>query len=177
MDVSEGYVVTYKILGIFRYFFIITPAVLTLATILSLIKFKKKKIKKMFNYRDTTNALITLFTLLILSIPALIILLYRTSIFLIEKGKNVSYSLVTDVIIPIFQLKAPMLSAITGEIAGGAIFILPIIILAVMGILIKRKDTASKTMIIMAALNLLLFLVCYKLYSIYYQLFEVRMLY
>ena len=85
--------------------------------------------------------------------------------------------LVTDVIIPIFQLKAPMLSAITGEIAGGAIFILPIIILAVMGILIKRKDTASKTMIIMAALNLLLFLVCYKLYSIYYQLFEVRMLY
>ena len=37
MDVSEGYVVTYKILGIFRYFFIITPAVLTLATILSLI--------------------------------------------------------------------------------------------------------------------------------------------
>jgi len=174
MEIQEGYKVTYSILSIFRYFFLVAPVIVVLATTLSLIKIKEKSLRKIFNYKDTTNGLITLFTLFFIFIPTLVFCLYRVTVFLKEKGKAVEYSLVTGLIMPILSLKAPDISVITGEIVMNAHFIFPVIVLAILGLLIKRKDTASKTMIIMAVLDLLLLLVTYRLYITYFVLFGIR---
>ena len=178
MGPSEGYALTFQIMSIIKYLFIVVAVVIIISTFLSLFNFKNKKIHEMFNYRDTTNGLTTLFTITLLCVPIIVICTYRAVDFLRSVATNVDYPpLVTKVIMPICSLKMPDFSVIINEFQHGKLYFLPIIIITIILILIKMKDTASKTMLILFGLTLILLLITYRLYMIYYDLFEIRILF
>jgi hypothetical protein len=137
--------------------------------------FKHKKLREMFNYRDVTSGLTTLFPLLFIAIISLFFCLVRVVDYLKKSGIKVKYyPLLSKVVLPVCQMKAPVLSVIMSELASSAPFTVPLILLAVTGIIIKWKDAACKAVIISAAMDLFLILITFKLYMIYYELFGIR---
>ncbi|MEQ8169708.1 MAG: hypothetical protein ABRQ38_12525 [Candidatus Eremiobacterota bacterium] len=175
MDLHESFKLTYQVMSLIKYLFIIIPVVIVLTSILSMFDFKHKKLKEMFNDKDVTAGLTTLFPLLVISIIALFFCLVRVVDYLKKSGiKFKYYPLLSKVVLPICQMKAPVVSVIINELAGSVPFTIPILLLAVTGIIIKWKDAASKALIITASMDLFLILIVYKFYMIYYELFGIR---
>ncbi|MEQ8221909.1 MAG: hypothetical protein ABRQ37_06370 [Candidatus Eremiobacterota bacterium] len=175
MDLQESFKITYQVMSLIKHLFIIVPVVIVLTSILSMFNFKHKKLKEMFNDKDVTTGLTTLFPLLVISIIALFFCLARVVDYLKKSGvKFKYYPLLSKVVLPICQVKAPVVSVIMNELAGSAPFTIPLLLLTVIGIIVKWKDAASKALIITASLDLFLILIVYKLYMIYYVLFGIR---
>ena len=86
---AEGYKLTFYILMLFKYFFIITPILVIITTILSMIEFKNKKLRDTFNHKDTINGFTTLITVLILGTIGLSFSIpFAVSYFINEKKTN-----------------------------------------------------------------------------------------
>lgn len=178
MDLQESFKLTYQVMSLIKYLFIIIPVVIVLTSILSMFDFKHKKMREMFNYRDVTGGLTTLFPLLVISIMALFFCLVRVVDYLKKSGvKFKYYPLLSKVVLPVCQMKAPAVSVIMDELAGTFPFTIPLLLITVIVIIIKWKDTASKALVITAAMDLFLILITFKFYMIYYELFGIRIAY
>ncbi|HPZ06554.1 MAG TPA: hypothetical protein PL110_00440 [Candidatus Eremiobacteraeota bacterium] len=177
MDPHESYKLIYQILSLIRYLFIAIPAVIFVSTVMSLFNFKNKTLRKMFNYRDVTNSLSTLFPLMIFSI--LILFFCLTGVVEVLKSTKVEikpYPLLHKVILPIFNLKIPSLATLLIEIFTPPYITFPLLVIAFIVYIVKWKDTASKVLIIVATANLFIILFTYKLFCVYYELYAIRML-
>ncbi len=175
MDLHESFKLTYQVMSLIKHLFIIIPVVIVVTSILSMFDFKHKKLKEMFNDKDVTTGLTTLFPLLVISIIALFFCLARVVDYLKKSGlKFKYYPLLSKVVLPVCQMKAPVVSVIMNELAGSAPFTIPLLLLTVIVIIIKWKDTACKALIITASMDLFLILITYRLYMIYYDLFGIR---
>ena len=177
MDLQESFKLTYQVMSLIKHLFIIVPVVIVITSVLSMFDFKQKKLREMFNYRDVTGGLTTLFPLLIISIIALFFCLARVVDYLKKSGVKIRYyPLLSKVVLPICQMKAPAVSVIIDELVRSTPFTIPLLLITVILMIIKWKDGACKALIIAASIDLFLILITFRFYMIYYELFGIRIL-